>query len=262
MENYRWSEENLKTVILNSINKSDVLNNLGLKPFTGNYDTLNRYIKIYKISIDHFVKNGYKRNHKPINKISINDILTSGSTYTDTTKLKNRLYKEGLKQPICEKCEQDEWWNGEKMSLILDHINGVRDDNRLENLRIVCPNCNATLPTHCGKNKKSKSSAIYKKTGKYCKCGKKLKSNNVTGFCKKCLYNKNYCHCGKQITDKSKKCTNCHNNNNRKIVNRPPYEQLISEIKELGYCGTGRKYGVSDNAIRKWRKYHEKIIIM
>jgi hypothetical protein len=41
---------------------------------------------------------------------------------------------------------------GKKMSLILDHINGVYNDNRIENLRIVCPNCNATLPTHCGKN--------------------------------------------------------------------------------------------------------------
>ena len=40
------------------------------------------------------------------------------------------------------------------MSLILDHINGVHNDNRLENLRIVCPNCNATLPTHCGRKKK------------------------------------------------------------------------------------------------------------
>lgn len=51
-------------------------------------------------------------------------------------------------------CGQGEEWNGKKMSLILDHINGVHNDNRLENLRIVCPNCNATLDTHCGKNNK------------------------------------------------------------------------------------------------------------
>ena len=41
-----------------------------------------------------------------------------------------------------------------KISLILDHINGVHNDNRITNLRFVCPNCNATLDTHCGKNKK------------------------------------------------------------------------------------------------------------
>ena len=54
-------------------------------------------------------------------------------------------------------CDQDENWKGKIMSLILDHKNGVNNDNRLENLQIVCPNCNATLPTHCrGKNKMDK----------------------------------------------------------------------------------------------------------
>jgi hypothetical protein len=43
------------------------------------------------------------------------------------------------------------------LSLILDHINGVNNDNRIENIRIVCPNCNATLDTHCGKNKSKKN---------------------------------------------------------------------------------------------------------
>ena len=43
----------------------------------------------------------------------------------------------------------------EHMALILDHINGVPDDNRLENLQIVCPNCAATLDTHCGRKNRS-----------------------------------------------------------------------------------------------------------
>ena len=63
--------------------------------------------------------------------------------------MKNRLYDEGLKERKCELCGQDENWYGKKMSLILDHINGVNNDSRIENLRILCPNCNATLPTHC-----------------------------------------------------------------------------------------------------------------
>lgn len=61
----------------------------------------------------------------------------------------------------------------------------------------------------------------------------------------------NYCSCGKEIEKKSKKCINCHNLKQRK-VDRPILEILIKEVKELGYTGTGRKYGVSDNAVRKW----------
>ena len=67
--------------------------------------------------------------------------------------LKNRLYKEGIKKRECELCGQDEIWKGKKISLILVHKNGIFNDNRLKNLRIVCPNCNATLETHCGRNK-------------------------------------------------------------------------------------------------------------
>ena len=104
------------------------------------------------------------------------------------------------------------------MSLILDHINGISDDNRIENLRIVCPNCNASLSTHGGKNIKNKSS---KKS--------KIKKHNKN--------------------DSSIK---------QRKVKRPPYNQLVGEVKELGYSATGRKYGVSDNAIRKWIKFYEK----
>ena len=66
--------------------------------------------------------------------------------------LKRRLLRAGLKQPICELCGQGETWRGNHMSLVLDHINGVPTDHRLENLRMVCPNCAATLETHCWRN--------------------------------------------------------------------------------------------------------------
>ena len=96
-------------------------------------------------------------------------------------------------------------------------------------MRILCPNCNAGLETHGGKNKSKYS---FKK--KYY-----------------------YCDCGKIITKTSNKCKTCLGKNQRK-VERPKYEQLLKEIKELGYSGTGRKYKVSDNSIRKWKKYYEK----
>ena len=256
MKKNRWGEEYLKFHIENSKNKSEVLKKIGLKPFTGNYDTLNKYILLYDINITHFTL-GFKKNNKPVNKISLIEILISGSTYCNTTSLKKRLYKEGLKERKCEKCGQDENWHDEHISLILDHINGVNNDNRIENLRIVCPNCNATLPTHCGKNRNNKSSVNYIYSGKKCKCGKRLKSKNITGFCKKCLTDNNktnnYCKCGVKIKGNSKSCLLCHNMEQRK-VQRPSQEHLLNEINNNGYSATGRKYGVSDNTIRKWVK--------
>ena len=80
-------------------------------------------------------------------------MIVLGSTF-DTTNLKKRLYKKGIKKPICDLCGQDENWNGMKISMIMDHINGINNDHRLENLRIVCPNCDSGLSTFSGKNNK------------------------------------------------------------------------------------------------------------
>jgi very-short-patch-repair endonuclease/glycerol-3-phosphate cytidylyltransferase-like family protein len=65
------------------------------------------------------------------------------------------------------------------------------------------------------------------------------------------------CECGKEKSKKSKKCSICQHIKYRK-TERPPYDQLLKEIEESNYTAVGRKYGVSDNTIRKWIKYYEK----
>ena len=62
------------------------------------------------------------------------------------------------------------------------------------------------------------------------------------------------CKCGNKKNYYSKNCMECWLKNNKKVKNRPPIEQLLKEVGELGYSATGRRYGVSDNAIRKWLK--------
>ena len=148
-----WSDELLiRNTILKSKTQKEVLKELGIRAAGGNFKTLKFYIEKYKIDISHFTKNYDKINKiNNLRKIPLSKILVENSTYS-RTNLKNRLYDEGLKERICELCGQDEIWNGKKMSLILDHVNGIYNDNRLFNLRIVCPNCNATLPTHCRGN--------------------------------------------------------------------------------------------------------------
>ncbi len=86
-------------------------------------------------------------------RIAIADILVEDSTYTNTNHLRRRLIEEGIKQARCEGCGLAEW-KGAAIPLQLDHVNGRRSDNRLENLRILCPNCHAQTATWCGKNKR------------------------------------------------------------------------------------------------------------
>ena len=149
----KWSKENLEKLVNESKSKIEILKKLKLYDQGGNYKTLTKYINLYNLDISHFNIDVFNLSNNFIKK-EITIILVKNSTF-NTTHLKERLYKEGLKERICEKCGQDENWKGEHISLILDHINGINNDNRIENLRILCPNCNATLETHCTGNKET-----------------------------------------------------------------------------------------------------------
>lgn len=288
-----WNNiEQIKKIIENSFNKTDVLNKLGLKNHGGNYNTLSSFIRDNKIDVNHFMPNKITKIIENNGSKLISDILIENSTYKSTNNLKRKLYKLGLKERKCELCGQTEEWQGKKMSLILDHINGDRHDNRIENLQIVCPNCNATLETHCrgmrnkGENydlcncgdKKQIRSSTCKKCyeekhrivtyNRYdiCECGDKKTKGSLT--CKSCNSKKrknninDICECGGKKDIRSLLCKLCNiekrKNIIRRKVKRPSYIQLLEEIKELGYSATGRKYNVSDNSIRKWKKMYEK----
>ena len=232
--------EQVKKIISNSFSKSEVLKNLGLKNNGGNFNTLTHFILRNSIDLEHFKNIGKKGGYK-IYK-SLDEVLIENSPYQSSNHLKNKLYKLGLKERKCEKCGQTEIWNNEKISLILDHINGDRHDNRIGNLRIVCPNCNATLDTHCrGLNVKNKD--YYD----LCNCGNKKRIESKGCF-----------ECYNIIRKKDKVVKIVKDKKGSRKIERPPYKQLIEEIEELGYSGTGRKYNVSDNSIRKWRKMYEK----
>ncbi len=217
----QYEKEYFEKIVKKSTSKSDICKKLGLKKSGGGIKTVNKYLTIYNLDISHFQQS----NGEFFSKKDITDILVLNSDYTSTKHLKQRLYKEGIKKRECELCGQGEDWNGKHMSLILDHINGINTDNRIENLRIVCPNCNATLETHCKGNK-----IREKKTHKKFNC----------------------IQCNKSIgKSKSGLCKDCFNLKQRK-VERPEISILIDEINELTYKEVGRKYGVSDNCIKKW----------
>lgn len=244
----------IKKLISESVNKTDVLNKLGLKNNGGNYNVLTKFIRVNKINIEYFQINKSNSKRRSHSKLKTVEILVVDSPYINTDSLKKRLYKEELKSKRCELCGQDENWQGKKMALILDHINGDRHDNRIENLRIVCPNCNATLETHCrGLNVKKQKSTKYDE----CKCGGRKQSKSE--LCYNCYKDKISNIRELEIErDRKNKLPFEEAMKKRRKVQRPSYQQILLEISELGFVGTGKKYNVSDNSIRKWVKMYEK----
>lgn len=158
---------------------------------------------------------------------TIEEILQKDVVYK-SSKLKNLLIKNKLKEDICEVCGQKPFWNGKPLTLQLDHINGDHTDNRLENLRIICPNCHTQTDTFG--NKKNKI--------------------------------ENYCiDCGKKISNKSIRCLKCAAKYTAELkkqnLNRPTKEKLKELIMTNSFVEIGKMYGVADNAVRKWcKKYN------
>ena len=85
-------------------------------------------------------------------KIPLKEILEGKHPYYQTFKLNKRLIKEKVFDNKCAICKIDNW-NNKPISMHLDHINGISTDHKLENLRLLCPNCHSQTETYCGKNK-------------------------------------------------------------------------------------------------------------
>lgn len=97
-------------------------------------------------------KNGGHNKGKNIERFETQDILAGKHPQYSTLKLKNRLIKENILKEECSECGIKDW-NRKKIVFQLDHINGESKDHRLQNLRLLCPNCHSQTDTWCGKNK-------------------------------------------------------------------------------------------------------------
>ena len=149
MRRRSWQLHDLEKAIITSSSYRQVLQKLSLREAGGNYEQIKKYIYEQKLNVDHFKgrawNKGLKGQGKP--RIPLTNILVSGSSY-QTFKLKRRLFNAGLKPMYCEECGWAQKTQNGYLPLELDHINGNRYDNRLENLKILCPNCHSLRPTH------------------------------------------------------------------------------------------------------------------
>ena len=146
----KWSIEELIEAIKQSKTYTNVFKILKLSVNGGNHKTIKKYIKKHNIDISHFNK-----NFRPsIKRYALGEILVKNSPYVSSVSLKKRLLKDCILLEQCYICGLKNIWNNFKLTLELDHINGEHADNRLENLRILCPNCHSqteTFGTKCPK---------------------------------------------------------------------------------------------------------------
>lgn len=155
----KYTDEDLLKAVTNSFSIRSVLEKLGKsRQGGGNYDQIKRDIERLKVDSSHFTGRGHLKGKtcQWSKKDNLGEILVENSTYTNRTCLKNRLLKEGLIKNECCLCNQKGEWNGKKLVMVFDHINGVNNDNRIENLRMICPNCNSQQETFAGRNRKNK----------------------------------------------------------------------------------------------------------
>ena len=151
----KWTNEDLRNAVKESASIRSVLIKIGLVPAGGNYRQVSQTIKDLGIDISHFTGMGWRKNRtfEFVPQRELVDILVANSDF-QSFKLKKRLFVEGLKTPKCEICGWAEMSKDGRIPVELDHINGNRFDNRIENLRILCPNCHSLQSTHRGMNQK------------------------------------------------------------------------------------------------------------
>lgn len=151
----RWTDEQLIEAVKTSQSIRSVIKKLGLIPAGGNYYQVKSRIKLLKLDSNHFTGKGWHtgdRVRAMVPAKPLEDLLTIESS-VQSYKLKRRLYEKGIKIPKCELCGWAEKSIDGRIPVELDHINGDRRDNRIENLRILCPNCHSLQSTHRGLNK-------------------------------------------------------------------------------------------------------------
>ena len=180
----------------------------------------------------------HKKKVKSYRKIPLDEVFCKDSLYPQSNR-RSRVIRENLIPYVCAICGQGPEWNGKPLPLTLDHINGDHNDNRLENLRFICPNCDRQQKTFGSRNTKRYFDPVVAKTSidsmKHVKCP----------------------ICGGPMARGSEMCFTCRENKKWQNSKCPSKEILIKDLLTFkNFVRIGKKYGTSDNSVRKWCRHY------
>lgn len=212
------NEELLREAVENSSSMKECLEYVGLRAAGSNYKTLRVYCELHGLEVPDGTMNNAKNlaTYNRSLRLPNDRVFCENSNYS-RTNLKERIVKEKMLPYRCSCCGLEGLWNGKPISLHLDHINGVHDDNRINNLRFLCPNCHSQTITYAGRSSR--------------RSNRRVKNTNPS------WRNQPRPH--------------------KRKVQRPSREELKKLLENSNYSAIGRHYGVSDNAVRKWAKGYD-----
>lgn len=227
-----WDHEKLSGAVASSSSKREVLERLGLRPAGGNYASLDRAMRAYSLDPDILSDRGRAAIREHARALSSrlrtadSEYFTTGVIARNNSRTRDRLIRLG-REYSCAMCGMGPEWQGTPLTLQVDHINGVRTDHRLENLRFLCPNCHSQTETFCGRL-------------------------NVLARCFTCSgaiepSRKRCPHCKGPARERSAPVPRPY----REIIAWPADHQLVEQVRATSVLAVSRVLGVSDVAIRK-----------
>lgn len=222
-----YTEDELRKIVKESYSFKEVLSKLGYKTLNGrNSDAVKKRVERYHIDYSHFTIVKAKVRTEE-------EVFCINSDVSQRTL--RRWYKKISDDSKCQICGQGKEWYGKELTMILDHKNGDNHDNRLENLRWICPNCGSQLSTFAGRNNRTHDNYIPV-----------VKQKIQKKICPVCNIN--------EIYKQSKMCRECYDIKHEKESKKPSKEILEKLIYEKSFVQIGKEFGVTDNAVRKWCK--------
>lgn len=219
------SDQQIVESISDSRSFSETIMRLGMRNTQReHYQLLRDFVNSHAISIAHFVPDPKKIGRRAL---PLETLLVKGVAMTSTSTFKSRLIKAGFLVEKCAGCGLGSEWNGAPLVLQLDHEDGDRSNNLLENLRLMCPNCHSQTDTYAGKN-----STIEKiSTRKDSKC----------------------VDCGCIIDRYSTRCVSCAYGFGA-VSQQVSVEEISSLVWEITAEQIAEKIGFSESAVRRFIK--------